>query len=178
MNRQQQMEERLWDHIDGLGAAEERSLVEDLIAGNREWQLKYRELLELQQAMNSEEMEMPSLRFTKNVMEEIARHRIAPAANSYINKNIIRGIGAFFLTTIGASLIYVFTQIRFTGNYSSGSEPGYYPELQHRLNSFNWGKLFNSTSLNIFLMVNLVLGLMLLDLWLSRRKQLNGRHEA
>ncbi len=36
MNRQQQMEERLWDHIDGLRTTEERSLVEDTIAGNRE----------------------------------------------------------------------------------------------------------------------------------------------
>src|SRR5579864_9493617 len=132
MNRQQQMEERLWDHIDGLGTAEERSRVDDLIAGDREWQLKYRELLELQQAMNSEEMEIPSLRFTKNVMEEIAHHRVAPAANSYINKNIIRGIAAFFLITIGASLIYVFTQIRFADNHSSGQGSAYYQELQHR----------------------------------------------
>jgi hypothetical protein len=174
MNRQQQMEERLWDHIDGLGTAEERSLVEDLIAGNREWQLKYRELLELQQAIQSEEMEIPSLRFTKNVMEEIAHHQVAPAANSYINKNIIRGIGAFFLTTIGASLIYVFTQIRFSGSYSPGSGLSYDRELQDRLSSFNWGRLFNSTSLNIFLMVNLVLGLMLLDMWLGRRKLQSG----
>lgn len=178
MNKQQQMEERLWDHIDGLGTAEERALVDDLIAGNREWQLKYRELLELQQAMHSEEMETPSLRFTKNVMEEIARHQVAPAANSYINKKIIRGIGAFFLTTIGASLIYAFTQVSFAVNHSSGSGSGYYREFQDRLNSFNWSRLFNGTSLNIFLMVNLVLGLMLLDMWLTRRKQLDRRHEA
>ncbi len=174
MNKQQQMEERLWDHIDGLGSIEERSLVEDLIAGDKEWQLKYRELLEVYHAMNSEEMETPSLRFTKNVMEEIARTRITPAASSYINKRIIRGIGAFFLTTIGASLIYLFTQIRFSGSYSPGSGSSYTRQLQDRLNSFNWGRLFNSTSINIFLMVNLVLGLMLLDMWLEKKKRQTG----
>jgi hypothetical protein len=174
MNKQQQIEERLWDHIDGVGSAEERSLVEDLIAGNEEWQTMYRQLLEIQDAMNSEEMEMPSLRFTRNVMEEIARTHIAPASNSYINKTIIRGIAAFFLTTIGATLIYLFTQIRFSGSYSSGPVLNYSREVQDRLNSFNWGRLFDSTSINIFLMVNLVLGLMLLNMWLEKKKRHTG----
>jgi hypothetical protein len=171
MNRQQLMEERLWDHVDGLGSAEERSLVDALIAGNREWQLKYRELLELQQAMNSEEMEMPSLRFTKNVMEEIGRHQVAPATRNYINKNIIRGIGAFFLTTICGGLIYTFSQISFSDGHSSSSQPLYERVLQDRLSHFDWSRVFNSSFLNIFIMVNLVLGLMLLDMWLTRRKK-------
>lgn len=164
----------MWDHIDGLGSVEERSLVEDLITGNREWQLKYRELLEIQHAMHGEELETPSLRFTRNVMEEIARTRIAPAANSYINKRIIRGIGAFFLTTIGACLIYLLAQIRFYGSNSPGAGFGYPLEWKDRLNSFNWGRIFNSTSINIFLMVNLVLGLMLLDMWLEKKKRQSG----
>jgi hypothetical protein len=173
MNREQ-MEERLWDHIDGFGSAEERSLVESLIAGNGEWQLKYRELLEVRHAMESEEMETPSLRFTKNVMEEIARYQVAPATNSYINKTVIRGIGAFFLTTICGGLIYAFTQIDFSAGHASSSQAHYEKMLQDRLNDFNWGRIFNSTSMNIFLMVNLVLGLMLLDMWLEKNKRRTG----
>lgn len=168
----------MWDHIDGLGSAGERSVVEGLIAGNREWQVKYRELLDVHQAMTGAELDMPSLRFSKNVMEEIARNQITPATNSYINKNIIRGIGAFFLTTIGGALIYTFTQITFQGNHSSSLPMRYNRELQDRLNNFNLGRIFNSTSMNIFIMINLVLGLMLLDMWLGRRKRQTGHPEA
>ncbi len=174
MNRQQQMEERLWDHIDGLGSAEERSHVEGLIAGNSEWQLKYRELMEVHMAMNSEEMETPSLRFSKNVMEEIARYNVAPATNSYINKTVIRGIGAFFLTAICGGLIYAFTQIDFSAGHPSSSQAHYERMFQDGLNGLNWGRIFNGTSMNIFLMVNLVLGLMLLDMWLEKKKRRTG----
>jgi hypothetical protein len=174
MNMQQQMEDRLWDLIDGLGTAEERSLVEALILGKREWQRKYRELLEIHRAMISEEMEMPSLRFTKNVMEEIARHQVAPATNSYINKNVIRGIGAFFLTAICAGLIYAFTQISFSGSHSSSSQVHYERVVQDRLNNFDWGRIFNGAYLNVFIMVNLVLAMMLLDMWLEKKKGQTG----
>src|ERR1700761_5730669 len=69
---QQMMEERLWDYIDGLSSTAERSAIEEMIASNIEWQRKYRELLDLNQMMNSSELEAPSMRFTKNVMEAIA----------------------------------------------------------------------------------------------------------
>ena len=75
MNTQQQMEERLWDYIDGLSSPAERSAIEELVAANIEWQQKYRELLGVHQLMNSTELEAPSMRFTKNVMEEIARYQ-------------------------------------------------------------------------------------------------------
>ena len=84
-----QIEERLWDYIDGLGSPEERSAIQILIAENIEWQHKYKELLNIHQMMNDAELEAPSMRFTKNVMEEIARHHVAPATKTYINKNII-----------------------------------------------------------------------------------------
>src|ERR1700692_3429971 len=79
MNDQKTVEERLWDYIDGLGNAAEKSEIEQLIATNMEWQHKYRELLEAHQLLTSSDMEAPSLRFTKNVMEEIAKYHVAPA---------------------------------------------------------------------------------------------------
>src|SRR5690349_8004057 len=84
------MEARLWAYIDGL--SEEASLIEKLVAENREWKEKYAELLDVHQLMGATELEEPSLRFTKNVMEEIARYQIAPATKEYINKKIIWGI--------------------------------------------------------------------------------------
>jgi hypothetical protein len=174
MNREQ-MDERLWDFIDGLSSLPERSAIEGLIATHGEWRTKYEELLEVHQAMAAAELEVPSLRFTKNVMDEIARHQVAPATNSYLNKNVIRGIAAFFLVTIAGLLVYCLGQYNWSGNGSSNLATRYGTELQNNLNKFNWGNIFNNTSLNIFLMVNLILGLMLLDMYLRRRKTEAGK---
>jgi hypothetical protein len=174
MNTQQNMEERLWDFIDGLSSAEERTAIEKLIAANLEWQRKYHELLEAQQLMGSSELETPSLRFTKNVMEEIARYHVAPATRSYIDKKIIWGIGSFFIIMILGFLIYGFAQV----NWSASSSAGIVSQYNEKLDKIDWSKFFNSTYTNIFMMVNVVLGLMLLDMYLGRRKKQSAHKEA
>src|ERR1700744_6235065 len=97
MDMEPTMEDRLWDYIDGSSTPAERSVISALLAENHEWQQKHKELLGIHQLLGSTELDAPSLRFTKNVMDEIARHHVAPATKTYVNKNIIRGIGAFFL---------------------------------------------------------------------------------
>ncbi len=90
MNGQQNIEETLWNYIDGTMTAEERSFVEQLVQTNSEWKATHAELLEVHHLMqNNMELEEPSMRFTQNVMEEISRLYITPAAKTYINKNII-----------------------------------------------------------------------------------------
>jgi len=79
MNTEVTIEDRLWDFIDGLSSPAEKSVIETLIAENVEWQRKYKELLNVHQLMAGSELEEPSMRFTLNVMEEIARHQVAPA---------------------------------------------------------------------------------------------------
>ena len=164
MNQQYSMEEQLWSYIDGFSSAEERSAIEKLMETNLEWKNKYHELLEAHLLMKSAELEQPSMRFTKNVMEQIAKYHIAPATKSYINKKIIWGIGIFFLTTIVGFLIYGFGQI----DWASGSSESLLP---YKMPTIEWGKFFNNTYTNIFLMVNTVLGLMMLDMYLSKKKK-------
>ena len=82
------VDDRLWEFIDGQSSIEEASAIEKLIETNKQWKEKYRELLELHQLVQSSALEEPSLRFTKNVMEEIAKYQIAPAAKTYINNKI------------------------------------------------------------------------------------------
>jgi hypothetical protein len=50
--------------------------IETLIQENKEWRALYHELLQVHQALTGTELEQPSLRFTKNVMEEIAGTRL------------------------------------------------------------------------------------------------------
>jgi hypothetical protein len=175
MNTEQPMEDRLWDYIDGRCSPTEKSVIEELLVTNREWRQKHRELLNLQQLLDSSELEAPSMRFTKNVMEEIARYHVAPATKSYVNKNVIRGIGAFFLTMILGVLGFCFTQFKWTtgsGSGSSSGDPLNLPSVHHlglaRLN--NISKAFNSTYIIGFLLIAVVLGFMLLDMVLQQKK--------
>ena len=170
MNTQQSIEERLWDYIDGHAVPEEKSAIEQLIESNIEWRNKYHELLDIHQLMsNSLELDEPSMRFTQNVMEDIAKYHIAPAAQSYINKRIIWGIAAFFILTIVGFLIYGFGQV----NWSSGGSGNSLPfNIDTGISKINFSKFFNNTYTNIFLMVNVVLGLVLLDMYLGKKKKL------
>jgi anti-sigma factor RsiW len=176
MNGQQQAEDRLWDYIDGLGDASEKSAIEQLIATNIDWQNKYHELLEVHQLMNSSELDAPSLRFTKNVMEDIARHHVAPATSSYINKKIIWGIGGFFIIMMLGFLVFAFSQAGAGGGGGSGSSTSMLP--QYDLNKLDWSKFFSNTYTNIFMMINVVLGLVLLDMYLQRKKETRSHNEA
>lgn len=167
-----QIEERLWDYIDGLGNPEERSAIQTLIAENIEWQRKYNELLNVHQLMNDTELETPSMRFAKNVMEEIARYHVAPATRTYINKNIIRGIGAFFLTLIAGFFIYCLGQFKWSAP-STSSTANFVPHigLENEMKKLDWSRVFNGAYTNVFILVLVILGLVMLDMYLQRKRQ-------
>ena len=176
MDTQQSAEERLWNYIDGTCNAEEKSAIEKLIESNIEWQKKYRELLQLNELMYSSELEVPSMRFTKNVMEEIAKYQVAPAAKNYIDKRIIWGIGTFFLTMIAGILIYAFAQIHFTG--SDGNSGTSDIITKYTPGNVDWSKYFNSTYVSIFMIINVILGLVFFDKYLQRKKNQSNQKEA
>ncbi len=165
MDTKLNIEDRLWDYIDGRCDEGEKPVIQQFIETNLEWKAKYKELLEVHQLMQTGlELDEPSLRFRQNVMEEIAKHQIAPATKSYINKNIIRGIGAFFIIMIIGFFISGFAQVNWTDTSSGSSLPVDFDKL-------DWSKFFNNTYTNIFMMINIVLGLMLLDMYLGKKKK-------
>jgi len=163
------IDHRLWEYIDGLSSGEEKSAIEKLLENNHQWKEKYHELLEVHQLVQSSALEEPSLRFTKNVMEEIAKYHIAPATKTYINKKIIGGIGIFFIMLILGFLIYGFGQVDWN------SKPDV--NLPVDLNKVDFNKFFSNTYVNIFMMINVVLGLVLLDRYLASKKK-NTQKEA
>ena len=174
MTTQEEMEQRLWDFIDGLDTAAERSFIEKLLAEDKAWQSKYQELLDIHQSLTASDLEVPSMRFSKNVMEEIARHQIAPATKSYINKYIIRSIGAFFLLMMVSIFVYLLGQLKGSGTSSSPSSSSvsqYGQELQNSLTRFDWGKVLSSPIMSVFMLINVILGLVLLDMYLRRKKE-------
>lgn len=166
MNQEQNIEQQLWSYIDGHSSGEERSSIEKLLQSNLEWKNKYRELIEIHQLINSAELEQPSLRFTKNVMEEIAQYHIAPATKNYINKKIIWGIAGFFFTLIIVFVIYGFAQVDWTSQTDST-----FPIDISRISQVDYNKVFNNNFVNGFMMVNVLLGLVLLDRVLANKRK-------
>ena len=166
MKQEQNIEQQLWAYIDGISSNEERSVVEKLLHSNFEWKNKYHELLEIHQLINTAELEQPSLRFTKNVMEKIAQYHIAPATKNYINKKIIWGIAGFFFTLIGVFLIYGFSQVEWTS--ATNSKPAI--DLS-QLSQVDYSKIFNNNFVNGFMMINVLLGLVLLDRVLANKRK-------
>ena len=163
MNQQQHIEEQLWSYIDGFSSEEERSAIEKLLQSDVEWKNKYNELLDAHQLIKSAELEQPSMRFTKNVMEQIAKYHIAPATKTYINNKIIWSIGAFFITMIVGFLIYGFGQINW--NVSGDTK------LPVDLSKIDYSKIFKNSYVNIFMMINVLLGLVLLDRVLANKRK-------
>ena len=163
MNTEQNLEERLWAYIDGTSSSEEKTVIEQLLHSNAEWKEKYSELLNIHQLLQSSELEAPSMRFTKNVMEEISRLHIAPATKTYINKKIIWGIAIFFIALLVGFLVYGFGQIDWAeqGNTS----------LPVDISKIDYSKIFNNTYVNIFMMINVVLGLFLVDRYLANKRK-------
>jgi hypothetical protein len=163
----EEMEARLWAYIDGM--SEEATVIEKLVAENKIWREKYAELLEVDQLVAGLELEQPSMRFTKNVMEEIARFQIAPAAKQYINKKVIWGLATFFITMIVGFIGYGVAQINWSEAGSSSSPLGV------DLGAVDYSKMFNSSLMNGFMMMNVILGLALLDRYLNskRKKMMN-----
>ncbi len=163
MNTQRNIEERLWEFIDGHSSLEEKTVIERLLQTDAEWKAKYSELVEVNEMLQSSELEAPSMRFTKNVMEEIAKMHIAPATKSYINKRIIWGIGLFFLTMLVAILVYGFSQMDWNTGESSA--------IADKLSKIDYSKFFNNTWVNAFMMINVLLGLVLLDNYFSNKRK-------
>jgi hypothetical protein len=159
------IEQRLWEYIDGVSSAAEKTVIEKLITTNTEWKNKYKELFEINSLLAGGELEEPSMRFTKNVMDEIGKLHIAPATKTYINKNIIRGIGIFFITLITGFLIYGFGQMDWSASGSSDSK------LPFDLSKIDLSKFFNNSYVTGFMMINIILGLVLLDSYFKKRRE-------
>lgn len=158
-----QMEQRLWDYIDGSAGAEEQTVIAHLVKTDSAWKAKYAALLELQALQQSSELEAPSLRFTKNVMEEIGKLHVTKAATSYINKKIIWGLGFFFIAMLLGFMVYGFAQLSFSGGEES--------TIGKSLGKVDFSVFFNNTWMNVLLMINVVLGLFLLDNYLNTKRK-------
>lgn len=166
MEAQNNIEEALWEYIDGICDEPTQHRIAALIAADTAWKSKYEELLALNNSiLAGVELEEPSIRFTKNVMDIIANASPVPSVSRYINPVIIRSIAAFLVISIVATTLYAFFSAG-TGATIQAKEitipkvPVHVPDVAN---------FINTNTITVLLCVNVVLGLLFLDTVLRRK---------
>src|SRR5476649_2374263 len=108
------IEETLWNNIDGACTPDEQKAISALIARDEDYRLKYLELLKLNKEFSAIELDEPPMAFTYNVMETIRAEHAQQPLKAAIDKRIIRGISIFFGFTISVLLIVVLSSIHWS----------------------------------------------------------------
>ncbi|TAH01736.1 MAG: hypothetical protein EAZ15_06775 [Sphingobacteriales bacterium] len=152
-------EEQIWNYIDGNCSPVEKFEIEQKLASDKSFTKLYNELLKINgMLLNDLPLDEPSMSFTRNLMKKI-NLEIAPIAlKTKVNKAIIYVIAAFFGISIFIVLGYAISQSNSTFEL---------PNLSIKL---NFNQLANPIALRIFLMIDLVLGLVFLDSLLRSKK--------
>ena len=148
------MEEKLWDYIDGFCTEEERKAIDLLLKTDEDYHHKYLEMKAFQENISWLEIEEPAMNFTFNVMESVREEKILKPLKTVVDQRIIFGIAAFFICCIMLLLGYVFMNI----NWHLSTQIKM-PEI--KLPSVNAN--FKSVLLKGFLFLDLILGLFFAD---------------
>jgi anti-sigma factor RsiW len=164
MEAKQEMEARLWAYLHGLADDAEKASIEKFLQTDPAWRSCHEQLVAEELSIRSLALDGPSMRFTRNVMEQVQALQVAPATRSYVNRKIVYGVGGFFLLLITATLAYIIPQLDFSQGVS-GSLPVRLPAMD-----FDWNKYFNKTTLQVFVIIDAVAALFFLDRYLQRRK--------
>lgn len=161
------IEDRLWDYVDGFCSDEERSTIEKLLQSDPAVKIKYEEMLLLQQQLKSVELDEPSMGFKNRVMEQVLAGPHPVALKTRVDNRIIYLIAAFFVFTIGGMLAYTIYNMGW-----SNAKNFELPKME--LPVVNWSLLENPAFTLFFLSINVVLGLLLIDKIVTARR----RHTA
>jgi hypothetical protein len=157
------MEEKLWDYIDGNCSPDEEKIIGSLIASDEAYRLKYQEMLNLNKDISGIGLDEPPMAFTYKVMEAIRTEQAQRPLKSAINNRIIRSIGAFFVLTLLALLVYTFTNISWSSvNVPSG--------IMSNLKLPDTSNFFTKPVIQGFFFFDVILGLFLFDSYLRGKK--------
>ena len=165
------MEEQLWDYIDGLTTEAERQVIEGKIANDPQFSDQYHALLAIHQMMQQNELEEPSMSFTRNVMEQVALEPQPLALKTKVDPRVIYSIAAIFILGICSLLIYMLS------NSTLSMQEMAMPTLNINVN-LNVTDLVNPMALRVFFCVDILLALIYVDRLLRNKKTVRILKEA
>jgi len=157
------LEEKLWNFIDGNCTPEEQKAVRLLIENDAAAGAKYRELLSMNTAFAQMDLDEPPMAFTYNVMEAIRTENAQVPLKAAINKRIIRGIAVFFTLTLVTLLVLVFASIKWSGQGLPVSLTAHF-----KIPDINSGE--TKVVVQAFVFFDVMLGLYLFDAYLRRKR--------
>jgi hypothetical protein len=152
------IEIQLWEYIDNVCDNAMRERIVNLIATDKVWKEKYAELMAFHSELQQIEAEHTSMRFTKNVMEQIAGTHVAQPTKSYINKWVVRGIAAVFVLLIGFVLVYSLSNLQWSNEPKPATKP------------IDYSSIFNDNFVVYVVLANILVGIVIVDMLIRRRK--------
>ena len=161
-----QIEEQLWNYIDGNCTAEEVAQIKAKLLTDNQYQQIYEELLAVSNALENLEFEEPSMSFSRNVMEQVNLEIKPVALKTKVDNRIVYSIMAFFLLSMLGILGYVISQSDF--NFSSSLS---------KINfQFDTKKILTPTFLKVFFIIDVILILLFIDSYF--RKEMTQKKGA
>jgi len=157
------IEEKLWNYIDGNCSEPEQKEIAGLIERDEAFRMKYEELLSLNAEFSAIELDEPPMAFTYNVMEEIRAEHAQQPLKAAFNTRIIVGITSFFAITIVVLLGYILLSI----NWSAGSAGAENIPVSFKLPDLS--KYITAPVVEGCLFFYVVLALFLFDTYLRRK---------
>jgi len=159
------MEEQLWNYIDGSCTPDEQKNIGSLIAADEAWRVKYHELLNLSKEFSAIELDEPPMAFTYNVMEVIRAEQASVPLKSVINKRIIWSIAVFFVFTIAALLVYIIANTKLSAANISIQTPDNFkiPNIKSYV---------TKPVIEVFFFFDVILALYLIDAYLRKKRYL------
>ncbi len=149
-----EIEMQLWQYIDGTCDDQAKAHVQQMLATDTEWKDLYEQLITLHAALPAGiDLEQPSMRFTKNVIEAINSTVPARVTTRYINPLVIRSIAGLFIVLLAVTLFYAVYANDWTGT-----------------GTIDISSLFNSRVITVLLSVNVIAGLLFIDTVLHKRR--------
>ncbi|HEY0896307.1 MAG TPA: hypothetical protein VGE15_07130 [Sphingobacteriaceae bacterium] len=155
-----EIEEKLWDYIDGVSTPGEKLEIEDRIRRDPAVAVLYRELVSFHAGLAGLEPEHPSMGFTRKVMDAVRQER--RPVTVVLDKRLVIGIPAFF----GAVFLVFFTVLLYSVNWSQESVQ---LPVDIAVPPAVYKTVFDGRYLMVFYLADVVLGLYFLDGILRKR---------
>jgi uncharacterized membrane protein len=148
------MEEKLWEYIDGTCSNEERLTIAALIEKDAAWRATYNNILTINDDVSALTLDEPSMAFSYKVMEGIRVQEAVNPLKTTANSYVIGAIAGFFILAI--IVILMFLLINGGGNVN--------------VNSPVFSVLTNSSAIKVFFYADIILLLFLIDTFLRRKR--------
>lgn len=148
---------------------QELNFVERMLTDDKEWKEAYDNLQNEEELLSHIEADAPSMRFSKNIMDNIKDTSIAKSTKSYVNARLIKALGLGMVTIVIALLVYAFTQIKWAASSPTRNIDVPMPKI-----SVNWNFTQHNSWMYVFFSIIMVCTCVVVDKILS--KKMNYHH--